>query len=120
MGTELTCSKIRAVGFPQMPAREWNVSEELYEQLRLAKALNQEMTRVTDASFSRPEGGSNNLERVLLPKFEGQPETWADFRSGFKAILGMCEPALEMVCLRNAMPEAATRFIMGVTKPAEA
>ena len=93
--------------------------KELYKQLRLAKALNQETTRDADASFSRPDGGSKNLERVPLAKFGGKPDTWADFRSGFKAILGTCEPAIEMLRLRNTMPEAATKFIMGVTEPAD-
>ena len=71
-------------------------------------ALSQEMTRDVDTSFSRPEGGSNNQERVPLAKIGGKPETWADFRSGLKAILGTCKPAIVMVRLRYAMPEAAT------------
>ena len=32
----------------------------------------------------------------------------------------MCKPAIEMVRLMNAMPEAEIKFIMGVTEPAEA
>ena len=134
MGTELTRvegkeeekvqiygRQIRVTGFPQERPRDQDkVSEELYEQLQLAKARNQDTIRDADTSFNRPEGWSSTLERVPLPKFGRKPETWADFRSGFKAILGTCEPAIEMVRLRNAMPQAANKFIMGVTEPAEA
>ena len=65
---------IRAVGFPQMFARERDkVSEELYEQLRLAKAMNQETTRDTAASFIRPEGGATTSRGCRCPSLEASP-----------------------------------------------
>ena len=76
------------------------------------------MATDADASFSRPVGRGNNIERVPLPKFGGQPELRLDFHSGFNAILGKCEQAIEMVCTRNALPEAENKIILGVTKPA--
>ena len=57
---------------------------------------------------------------MALPRFGGKPKTLPDFRRVFKAILGTCIPAIEMVRIRNAMPGAASRFIMGVTDPTEA
>ena len=107
--------KIREIGFHQDMARERdNVSDELYESLRRAKALNQGTTRDMDASFSRPESGSNHLKRVALPKFGGKPKAWPDIHRGFKAIIGACNPAIEMARLRHALPEAASKFILGI------
>ena len=86
----------------------------------MAKAMNGQTSRVTDSSFSRTEGKLNNLERVPLPTFSGKHEAWADFQRGFRAMLGMCELPIEMVCLRTTLPEAAVNFIMGITNPEEA
>ena len=113
--------KIREVGYHRHLAKERDdTSDELYESLIRAKALNQGTTRDTDASFKRPEGGSNNLERVALPKSGGKPEGWPDFHRGFKAILGACIPAIEMARLRHALPQTASKFILGVSEPTEA
>ena len=107
--------KIKEVGCHRDLARERDiVSNELYQIFRRAKALNQGTTRDTDTSLSKPEGGHNNLERVALPKFGGKPEAWPDFCRGFKAILGTCI-AIEMARLRHALPEAAYKFILGVS-----
>ena len=44
---------------------------------------------------------------------------WPDFGRSFRAILGTCDAAIEIVRIRNAMPEAAKKFNLGVIDPAE-
>ena len=53
-------------------------------------------------------------------QFDGKAENWADFRIGFKVILRACDPAIEMVRLRNALPDMAAKFILDVSDPAKA
>ena len=57
---------------------------------------------------------------MALPKFGGKPKAWPDIRRGFKVIIGACIPAIEMARLRHALPEAASKFIMGESEPTEA
>ena len=65
--------KTREVGCHRDLEKERNnISNKLYKSLR--RAQNQGTTRDTDGSFSRPEGGRNNLERVAMPKFGGKPK----------------------------------------------
>ena len=63
--------KTREVGFHRDLEKERNnISDKIYKSLR--RAQNQGTTRDTDGSFSRPEGGRDNLERVAMPKFGGR------------------------------------------------
>ena len=94
------------------------VSEEFYEGMRRAKALNQRTTQVTDASFNRTKAERNNLKRLALPKFGGKPEPWPDFRISLKTLLGTRDAAIE-ICLHKKC-YAANKFILGVFNPAEA
>ena len=86
--------QIREVGFSQHLAKQKDhlaeekdhISNKFYKSLRRDKALNQGTTRDRDASYSRPEGERNNLERVGLPKFGGKNKVWPDFRRGYPRI----------------------------------
>ena len=57
--------------------------------------------------------------KVIRSRGEGSTALRAAQSMG-KAILGTCERAVEMVLLRNALPEAANKLIMGVTEPVKA
>ena len=97
--------KIQAArGSQELSQERNNVSDELYGRLRMAKAMNAQMTKIADSSFSRTEGGGDSLEIVPLPTFNRKHKAWADFRRGFRALQGPCDPPIEMVRYRRFRP----------------
>ena len=65
------------------------------------------------------EGGGDSLKRVPLPMFNDKHEAWADFRRGFRALQGTCNPLIEKVCFWTALLEVEINFITGVFDPVE-
>ena len=113
--------KIRAIkGSQELSHEQDRFSDKIYGKIRIAKNMNTQTTSVAYSSFGRTGNRGNNLERIPLPMFSGDYGAWADFRRGFRAMLGLCDPPIEMVPLRTALPEAAMGFIIGVTNPTEA
>ena len=71
---------------------------------------------------SPPAAGAAHLERAGLPRFDGKPENYADFKRRFQELVKtfQCSPVLEMTYLvDHLMPEFA-RYMRGVTVPATA
>ena len=59
---------------------------------------------------SPPAAGAAHLERAGLPRFDGKPENYADFKRRFQELVKtfQCSPVLEMTYLvDHLMPEFA-------------
>ena len=66
--------------------------------------------------------GAAHLQRVKLPRFDGKPENWGEFKRKFKELTKTinCSPVLELTYLAEQLSEAAGRYIVGITDPAKA
>ena len=102
---------------PSMVQKMDELHDKFFDWLRAAKMKNRAMVLDTE---NKGKTRDANLERVLLLKFDGKPEGWTDFSRTFKAILRTCDPAIEMVRLRTALPASAIQYILGMTDPTEA
>ena len=83
------------------------ISKGLYKSIRRAKALNKKKAKYTDANNIKLDAELCSIEGLVLPKFDGPPSSWPDFYRSFTAILGMCNPAMAMIRIRGAIPQAA-------------
>ena len=102
---------------PSMVQKMDNLHDELFDWLQTAKMKNRATVMDTE---NKAEFRDSNLERIQLPKFDGKPEGWKDFSMTFKAILRMCDLAVEMIHLWTALPASAVQYILRLTDPAEA
>ena len=56
------------------------------------------------------------VERTAFPVFDGDQDNWADFKGIFKGMVKISnlEAVLELAQLRDRIPEAAKKLLVGV------
>ena len=96
------------------------ISKELCNGIRRAKDLSYKTAKDTDNNYIKLGVELCSIKRLALPKFNCQPRTWPEFYRSLTVILGMYDPAMLMIGMRDAMPQATNHIIMGITNPTEA
>ena len=120
--------QLRARNFPpsSSPAKERaQLYDDMYTWLRLARRRN--WAAVSEAEppvvqQSLPGSGAAHLERARLPKFDGKPENYFEFKRRFQELVKTvkCSPVLEMTYLVDHLAVEAAKYVRGIREPVKA